>query len=782
MASSVIGALRVMLGMDTAEFESGASRATRSMQSMERKFQKIGADFQKIGLGITAAITAPVLGAAAAFTRSADQMARDSRAMATSAEIAGEGFEEFQRQAFAASKVGIEFEKLGDQFKDVRERVGEFVTTGGGPLQDAFDALNGKVKLTVDELRGLSGKDALQLIVDRMQQAKLSTEEMSFVLESLASDTTQLLPLLRDGGKAFEELGKNATFITEADREKFNQYVTAQERMGEATKALTIALVGSGLLDAMVDLAQRAAAIAERLSKVSPETIRLGVAMGALAAAVGPVLVVFGSLVSRWASILPVMASVAAGLVTVGSQAGYLAVSAARTTAQVGLLAGAKTAWVGITSAASAAMRGLLAAMVANPFTTVAVAVGSLASAMLVLGQRQREARAETDNLIRSLRNLAQARSADFAFARNQVQMNRNNAYDELTRTEMEIARLQRSPEMAQRPTAGARLRSLQDKARALRWDLIKIDGELVAADRAFAAAGQAAEQMTVPTAQAAQAIGGITRASGGAGGALRSVAEGADALRAVLARAFPEAERYRSLLEDFDVLARGGLSPDELAEARVSLLGGREKKAIGILGNSNGPLSEAREVEEAAERVADAMRDNAAKTEVQTVRIARSFADMARDAMQSLNQLVNAIKGGGFFDILDGIIGFGLQLGQSGVFGGKIAGALNNVPRFANGGAMTLGGYPGIDTNLLSLNGSPLAKVSRGETMAIRPANDRGDQGRIDVFVHPSGEFDTRVTGVAARVVAQSAPAIAQQGAGIAMERLRTIREWSLA
>jgi hypothetical protein len=35
MANSVIGALRVMLGMDTSDFETGASRAARRAQAKE---------------------------------------------------------------------------------------------------------------------------------------------------------------------------------------------------------------------------------------------------------------------------------------------------------------------------------------------------------------------------------------------------------------------------------------------------------------------------------------------------------------------------------------------------------------------------------------------------------------------------------------------------------------------------------------------------------------------------------------------------------------------------
>ncbi|NQE62964.1 hypothetical protein [Caulobacter sp. RHG1] len=53
-------------------------------------------------------------------------------------------------------------------------------------------------------------------------------------------------------------------------------------------------------------------------------------------------------------------------------------------------------------------------------------------------------------------------------------------------------------------------------------------------------------------------------------------------------------------------------------------------------------------------------------------------------------------------------------------------------LPAFANGGSMILGGNPGIDQNILSLNNQPIARVSAGEMATFTPqgggaANDNG-------------------------------------------------------
>jgi tape measure domain-containing protein len=51
---------------------------------------------------------------------------------------------------------------------------------------------------------------------------------------------------------------------------------------------------------------------------------------------------------------------------------------------------------------------------------------------------------------------------------------------------------------------------------------------------------------------------------------------------------------------------------------------------------------------------------------------------------------------------------------------GGGVIGAISGFLGFAGGGSMTIGGRGGSDRNLLSLNGRPIANVSRGETLSV--------------------------------------------------------------
>ncbi len=58
---------------------------------------------------------------------------------ASSPQVANAAPEVFQRWSAASATVGIEQEKLADILKDVNDRVGDFLQTGGGPMADFFE-------------------------------------------------------------------------------------------------------------------------------------------------------------------------------------------------------------------------------------------------------------------------------------------------------------------------------------------------------------------------------------------------------------------------------------------------------------------------------------------------------------------------------------------------------------------------------------------------------------------------------------------------------------------
>jgi tape measure domain-containing protein len=75
---------------------------------------------------------------------------------------------------------------------------------------------------------------------------------------------------------------------------------------------------------------------------------------------------------------------------------------------------------------------------------------------------------------------------------------------------------------------------------------------------------------------------------------------------------------------------------------------------------------------------------------------------------------------GGGGGGLLSGLMGGG------GGGGGGLLSGLSGLIGFASGGSFEVGGAPGRDNNVMSINGQPTAKVAKGETVTVTPQGGR--------------------------------------------------------
>ncbi|MCY1519899.1 hypothetical protein D9M68_546630 [compost metagenome] len=190
-------------GYQLHDFVQGMDKAERSSAKWRKQVEK---DAKTIGTAVGAASAAALTGLVALTASTVKSATEVSRFAA----ISGAGAEEFQRYAAAADMVGISQEKLSDQLKDFNEKVGEFQQSGGGGMKDFFEQIAPQIGITADAFKGLSGPQGLQLYYNSLEKAGLSQDQMSFYLESMASDTTALIPLLREGGAGFKLMGDAA--------------------------------------------------------------------------------------------------------------------------------------------------------------------------------------------------------------------------------------------------------------------------------------------------------------------------------------------------------------------------------------------------------------------------------------------------------------------------------------------------------------------------------------------------------------------------------------------
>lgn len=200
--------ITVDLAANTAQFESEFKRAERTLKD---RMGSIEASAKKAGAAIGTAIAGGLTIATAALVSWTRETINSAQQIDRLSKLSGTSATEFQRQAYAARTAGVEADKLADIYKDVQDKVGDFLQTGGGALADFFENIAPQVGVTADQFRKLSGPQALQLYVSSLQKANLSQSDMVFYMEAIASDATALLPLLRDNGAEMSRLSDEAS-------------------------------------------------------------------------------------------------------------------------------------------------------------------------------------------------------------------------------------------------------------------------------------------------------------------------------------------------------------------------------------------------------------------------------------------------------------------------------------------------------------------------------------------------------------------------------------------
>jgi hypothetical protein len=203
MAESVLGVLSVEITADADGLKRGLDASKSALQVGAKQLRS---NLNEWGKWASAA-TLATGGVAAALVKSNLSNIRELKNLSFAANTT---VADFQQMSFAANQYGIEQEKLGDILKDFNDRVGDFTATGAGPMVDFFEQIGPKVGVTINDFQKLSGPEGLQLFVSSLEKANLSQQDMTFYMEAIASDSTRLLPLLQNNGKAMSEQAKAA--------------------------------------------------------------------------------------------------------------------------------------------------------------------------------------------------------------------------------------------------------------------------------------------------------------------------------------------------------------------------------------------------------------------------------------------------------------------------------------------------------------------------------------------------------------------------------------------
>ncbi|UTQ79851.1 putative tail tape measure protein [Vibrio phage vB_VnaS-L3] len=287
--------------VDTSQIEKGykrfrqlgneADKAETKTKKLLKRTQAIGVAFSAMGTAASASVVA--------IAALMNHLANVERELQSSARMAGLTVDQFEAMGFAYRQFGLTVEQVNDIYKDSRERVGEWLNSQSGALQDFGDAMGmSKDEITAfaREVDDLNGQQLLQRMVNDLEVAGVSGNQLSGVMEAMASEATRMIPALENNGQAINDLKDeynqfNAAFSL--DKEEVQNYAdlaknfdlfldTAQNGMTKVLAPLagymaTLANATTHYLSSLKEGSE--SALSDRLVEISEEITNLNEAI-----------------------------------------------------------------------------------------------------------------------------------------------------------------------------------------------------------------------------------------------------------------------------------------------------------------------------------------------------------------------------------------------------------------------------------------------------------------------------------------------------------------------
>jgi phage-related protein len=275
MAQSVIGALRVNLGLDSAQFTRGVKKAQTTAEMMGRNLQKVGAAVSVVGAGITLAIRGQI--------NAADNLAKTSQKI-------GVPVQALSQLEHAAKLSGVSMSGLETALGRLSQSIvndGQKFAELGIAVRDA----NGQIRPTVDVMADLS--DVIAGMPD-------GAEKTAMAMELMGRSGKDMIPFLNQGADALrammeeaDRLGLTMSQETAEAAQKFNDNLT---RLGGQVQGV-VRIISAEMAPVLEKISSVVVQLAAKFGQLSPEMRKLISIIAGVTVVLGPLLIALGSLV-----------------------------------------------------------------------------------------------------------------------------------------------------------------------------------------------------------------------------------------------------------------------------------------------------------------------------------------------------------------------------------------------------------------------------------------------------------------------------------------------------
>lgn len=266
MASAVIGALRVNLSADTAEFKRNLSEA----QTIANKFGTVIGSSLKGGLLAIGAAGAAGAAGLVALTKSSFETIS---AQVDLSRRVGASVAAIQTLQHAAELSGGSSEGLAKALGTLNAKLGEAAEKGAGPAYEAIQRLG----LSIQALSQMDADERIKAISDRMVELSYNTQQQASTLRELGIKQQDIINLFQEGSAAInqsrDELKAWGVLLSDVDAAKveaagdsWDKLKTILEGIGNQI-AIRVAPLIQAVADYIGDAAKQTGGFGEAIDK-----------------------------------------------------------------------------------------------------------------------------------------------------------------------------------------------------------------------------------------------------------------------------------------------------------------------------------------------------------------------------------------------------------------------------------------------------------------------------------------------------------------------------------
>jgi hypothetical protein len=261
--NSILGALRVVLGADTAAFEEGLDRANKTLGGF-------AIDAAKFGKIIGASMVAAATGFGFAIKKTID----DADKMGEIAEKIGIPVQDLSRLRHAAEMSGVAFEGLQSAMGKFSRSMAEAAGNIDSQVGQAFDAIGVSATDAAGRLRPTTA--VIADIAERFKGMEDGAGKTALAIQLFGRSGAELIPMLNRGRDGITGLMREADelgiTLDKHTAEAANQFNDTLDRIGKLlsgmlTKAMAMLLPHlQGLADLMFESAKQGGLLSTSLS------------------------------------------------------------------------------------------------------------------------------------------------------------------------------------------------------------------------------------------------------------------------------------------------------------------------------------------------------------------------------------------------------------------------------------------------------------------------------------------------------------------------------------